>query len=76
MSESSLTVIIKCMCSALQRLESISTEKQPPEYSKICNDIREYIKTNCQHKIVSDLVDVHWDQSMAIKYCIHCETTF
>ena len=67
---------IRSMCAALRNLETIPTIHQSPEYSKICNDIKHYISTNCNHKIVSDLVDVNWDRSQPIRYCIHCETTF
>lgn len=45
------------------------------EYSKIYNDVIQYLEKYCKHHIVSDLIDIDGDRSISIEYCEICHTT-
>jgi len=71
------TYMIQSMTAALRNLDYVSIEKQSPDYQEIYNKIKQFIDVNCVHKIIFDSVDTCCgENSIAIKYCIHCDKTF
>ena len=45
------------------------------KYSKISNDIDEYLSENCQHVWTIDSIDLDTEHSTLIKYCTSCNIT-
>lgn len=46
------------------------------EIDEILKLVDQYLKKNCNHKIVNDLIDIDPDRSKSIQYCEHCLVTF
>jgi len=58
------------------KMISIPPLHRDPEYTKICTAIEQYLKTNCEHEVVTDLIDIDPDRSKTITYCTKCMITF
>jgi flagellar biosynthesis chaperone FliJ len=41
----------------------------------ISHDVNKYINDNCLHDWTMDIIDIDPEQTMQIKYCIHCGKT-
>jgi|LauGreDrversion2_2_1035103.scaffolds.fasta_scaffold162882_2 hypothetical protein len=67
---------ISLMRTARNQLLCIPPSKQSPEYSAIFQSIQAYLRTQCRHNIVEDLIDIHPECSKTIYYCEYCEITF
>ena len=71
---------IQCMVSARDSLERysefINLYIDNMDYKRIYDSIIHYIKTNCNHKIVEDFIDIGMDKTVKIEYCEICFTTF
>jgi hypothetical protein len=67
---------ISLMRSARNQLLCIPISKQSPEYAAIFQSIQAYLRTNCAHHIIEDMVDIHPECSQTIYYCEYCEITF
>ena len=67
---------ISLMRSASNQLLCIPISKQSPEYAAIFQSIQAYLRTNCAHHIIEDMVDIHPECSQTIYYCEYCEITF
>lgn len=61
---------------AHNRLISIPRHLRDDDYSKLCTILQEYIKKNCKHSIITDLIDIDPDTSKTIHYCKKCMITF
>lgn len=61
---------------ARNKLLSIPRHLHDEKYSKLCVQLHEYIKENCTHTIVRDLIDIDPDTSKTIYYCTKCMITF
>jgi flagellar motor switch protein FliG len=46
------------------------------EIDEILKRVDQYLKKNCNHRIVNDLIDIDPDRSKSIQYCEHCLVTF
>ena len=64
------------MTKALEWLDRLKNESRSKEYIIIMNLIKNYVKSNCKHHIIKDLVDIDPDHSKEIEYCEYCNTTF
>jgi hypothetical protein len=64
------------MMRARTNLETLPDEFKNDEYNMILDLIKKYIETNCQHDIVSDSIDLNYDESRTIYYCRDCMKTF
>lgn len=70
-------IIIDNLVDIKNKLESlVSYTSNDRELEKIYNSILSYIKTNCNHKIVDDYIDIECDRSLKIIYCEKCFETF
>jgi hypothetical protein len=61
---------------ARNRLLSVPRQHRDTEYAKLCTAIEQYLKTNCEHNIITDLIDIDPDRSKTITYCTKCMITF
>lgn len=52
--------------------------KNPDEenYKNVLNNCRDYLKKNCYHVLVNDLIDIDPDKSEFIRYCDICKVRF
>lgn len=64
------------MMRAKSNLESLPTELKTEEYNMILDLIKKYIDNNCKHHVVRDSIDLNYDESRTIYYCIDCMKTF
>ena len=64
------------MVHAKVHLDFLSPNYQNPEYSKILDLVNQYLQKYCQHRIVTDTIDIDLDHSKTIHYCELCEQTF
>ena len=44
------------------------------DYHKIYYEVIQYLKKNCKHNFVTDLIDIDGDRSISIQYCDICKT--
>ena len=58
------------------KMISVPPIHRDEEYSKICTALQNYLKTNCTHDIMTDLIDIDPDRSKTITYCTKCMVTF
>lgn len=61
---------------ARNRLLSVPVQHRDTEYAKLCTSLEQYLKTNCQHEMITDLIDIDPDRSKTITYCSKCMVTF
>ena len=72
-----VTPDIILMSRAKQELERIiSNPIDKNEYKDILNSINNYLYKNCNHTIITDHIDIDYETSRNIRYCVHCELTF
>jgi hypothetical protein len=64
------------MMRAKSNLESLPTELKNEEYNMILELIKQYIEKNCKHHIIRDSIDLNYDESRTIYYCLDCMKTF
>jgi hypothetical protein len=64
------------MMRAKSNLESLPTELKTEEYNMILELIKQYIEKNCKHHIIRDSIDISYDESRTIYYCLDCMKTF
>lgn len=64
------------MVRAKSYLDGIPEKLQDDEYKSIVAAVNEYLKKNCDHKIVMDSIDIGPEQSKTIFYCECCYQTF
>ena len=57
-------------------LDAMPSSLQSEEYRNIVALVNAYIEKNCSHNIVSDSIDVCYEQSKTIYYCELCLKTF
>lgn len=67
---------IFCMKKAKECLERLDKIDQDLEYQLILNHIMQYLKTNCRHNVIQDIIDITPEQSISIRYCDRCELCF
>jgi transcriptional regulator len=72
---------IQCMAAARDSLERYADSVNNysninSEYKKIYESILEYIKKQCNHKLVEDDIDIGIDKTQHITYCEYCLTNF
>lgn len=67
---------IDLMMRAKTNLETLPDELKNDEYNTILDLIKKYIENNCKHHIVSDSIDLNYDESRTIYYCLDCMKTF
>jgi hypothetical protein len=63
---------INIITEVLSKLEGIPSEEQSIDYQHIVHLVQNYLKKNCKHVIVMDLVDIDPDRSQTISYCVKC----
>ena len=61
---------------ARNRLLSVPVQHRDTEYAKLCTSLEQYLKMNCQHEMITDLIDIDPDRSKTITYCTKCMVTF
>lgn len=64
------------MMRAKSNLETLPTELKNEEYNMILELIKQYIEKNCKHHIIRDSIDLNYDESRTIYYCLDCMKTF
>lgn len=64
------------MMRAMTNLEALPIELKNEEYNMILDLIKKYIEKNCKHNIISDSIDLNYDESRTIYYCLDCMKTF
>jgi len=64
------------MMRAKSNLESLPNELKNEEYKMILNLMKQYIEKNCKHHIICDSIDLNYDESRTIYYCLDCMKTF
>lgn len=74
--EMETTIDVELMSRALSYLNGLPGSSQNAQYKKIVESIENYLKTNCQHKLIEDLIDTAPDSSKKIIYCEKCMQTF
>jgi len=57
-------------------LRSFPKTMQNEDYKTIIKLMDEYLKTHCNHCIITDLIDIDPDTSKTIRYCGSCNLTF
>lgn len=67
---------IETMIHIKKELEKIPYEDQSIEYRGIVEQVSNYLKKNCPHKLVDDSIDIDLDRSQTICYCEICYTCF
>lgn len=67
---------INYMMRARTNLESLPNDLQNEEYALILTLINKYIENKCNHHIISDSIDLNYDESRTIYYCLNCMKTF
>jgi hypothetical protein len=67
---------LEAVKSARNRLLTVPLKFRDEKYSKLCAQLHEYIKENCIHTIIRDLIDIDPDTSKTIYYCSKCLLTF
>jgi hypothetical protein len=67
---------INHMMRAMTNLEALPIELKNDEYNMILDLIKKYIENNCKHHIISDSIDLNYDESRTIYYCLDCMKTF
>ena len=72
-----ITPDIILMSRAKQELERIISKPiDENQYKEILNSINVYLHKNCNHTIITDHIDIDYETSRNIRYCVHCELTF
>ena len=74
--ESNKNYDIDLMMRARTNLESLPEYLKNDDYTNILKLIQKYIDNNCKHNIVSDSIDLNYDESRTIYYCLDCMKTF
>lgn len=46
------------------------------DYKNVLNNCRDYLKKNCNHNLVNDVIDIDLDRRAYIRYCDICEIHF
>lgn len=69
----SQTEICNAMIRSREILNTVHISIQDGSYRNIIKLIDSYLKTNCIHEYVDDMIDIDPDTSKNIRYCIHCE---
>tara|TARA_B100001175_G_C19287268_1_gene531805 strand:+ start:275 stop:547 length:273 start_codon:yes stop_codon:yes gene_type:complete len=72
-SRMSQTEICNAMIRSREILNTVHISIQDGSYRNIIKLIDSYLKTNCIHEYVDDMIDIDPDTSKNIRYCIHCE---
>ncbi len=67
-------VIVREIVSILQQSQSLNTDEE--NYQNVLDHCREYLKTHCSHRIVTDDIDIDPDKSQRVRYCDECYVTF
>ena len=67
---------IRVIMHAKSSMETIPSENRDEEYDMIVQQMHKYIEKKCVHQIVYDWIDISYDNSEMIKYCVHCYKTF
>jgi hypothetical protein len=74
--ESNKNYDIELMLRARTNLESLPEYLKNDNYNMILDLIKKYIDNNCKHHVVRDSIDLNYDESRTIYYCIDCMKTF
>jgi hypothetical protein len=61
---------------ALRRLKDTPFQNRNKDYKTIIELMDNYIQTHCNHKVVTDLIDIDPDRSKMVQYCELCYKTF
>jgi len=69
------TLETEIMLSVKRQLEMMPVNIQSPEYFSILKTVHKYLHKNCNHHLVSDLIDIDPDRSKTIVYCTICGNT-
>jgi hypothetical protein len=67
---------IELMSRALAYLDGLPKSLQNNDYGIIVQLVNEYLRKNCKHSIIEDLVDTAPNSSKQIFYCQLCYQTF
>jgi len=66
--------IVREMLSVLEYYKNLNPNEE--NYKIVLNNCRDYLKKNCCHNIVNDLIDIDLDRSEFIRYCNICNVRF
>jgi hypothetical protein len=66
--------IVREMLSILEYYKNLNPNKE--NYKNVLNNCRDYLKKNCCHVLVNDLIDIDPDKSEFIRYCNICKVRF
>jgi hypothetical protein len=61
---------------ALRQLKATPCQNRDKDYKTIIELMNNYIQTHCNHKVVTDLIDIDPDRSKMVQYCELCYKTF
>ena len=66
---------IDIMSNVSNLLESLPDEMRSLKYKSILDSIHNYIRDNCKHEYITDLIDIDVERSQTIQYCKKCYYT-
>jgi predicted lipid-binding transport protein (Tim44 family) len=70
------SVDVEFMANAKMQLEGLIDPYQNDDYKCILQLINAYLRKNCTHNIISDMIDISETRSKTIYYCENCSLTF
>lgn len=66
--------IVREILSILEYYKNMNPNEE--NYKNVLNNCRDYLKKNCCHHFVNDLIDIDPDRSEFIRYCDICNVRF
>ena len=59
-----------------KKVLDVTRDEKNEEFNTIVKSMDTYIRRNCRHHYVEDLIDIDPDRSQSITYCSRCMLTF
>lgn len=66
--------IVREILSILEYYKNMNPNDE--KYKSVLNNCRDYLKKNCIHHLVNDLIDIDLDRCEFIRYCDICNVRF
>lgn len=76
MDNTSTTIDVELMANAKTNLDGLLHSSQNNEYRCILQLVNSYLRKYCNHKIISDMIEISDTRSQTIYYCEQCGLTF
>ena len=70
------TIDVELMANAKTNLDGLLNSSQNNEFKCIVQLVNAYLRKYCNHKIISDMIEISDTRSQTIYYCEQCGLTF